>query len=314
MYKYAPCSHSRPRLQHHSYNVKRFVGAPPARECTIESIGHALRGLAPDVICLNEVDIRRWGEDSTLPRLEAALGMHVEFFGHALGGQYGNAICSSLPMRRTHEVALEGGSQIRRADDKMHRIVRGLLVCDVDASSRGLGTLSVAATHLDHMDEAERVTQLQHVRAVLAKVAEQDEGERGVVLCGDLNALTPDDYTEDQWAKLEERHAARGWALHHGCLDVLHEADYVDCALALGAPGAAGDKSRFTASVEAPQYRIDYCFAHRNFLQRRRLGDGGLVVADTRVLDHVRHSDHFPILWDFHARAPSSSSSSSSFL
>ena len=68
--------------------------------------------------------------------------------------------------------------------------------------------LTVAATHLDHISEPERRTQLAHVVRALGDSGQLDGS---AVLMGDLNAMTRSDYTEDEWAAHEKRNADLGW-------------------------------------------------------------------------------------------------------
>lgn len=266
-----------------SYNVKQFVGS--TGECTIEAIGQSLAKLNPTVVCLNEVDLNRWPD--TLERFGRALGVsNVEFYGHVRNGNYGNAVCSSLPLEQCKATQLKGGSRIK-FEDKVHQIVRGLLVCSIDGSPVGLPKFTVAATHLDHMSEDERRVQLRHVREVLESV--KTERNEPVVLCGDFNALKRKDYEDQHWQQLEDRHRERGWAMpSHGCLDELENHGYLDCFhyVDLDTPPTP------TASVEEPLYRIDYCFAGPGFLEHFNLHSASVQNA-------ICLSDHFPIVIDF---------------
>ncbi|GBG25219.1 DNA-apurinic or apyrimidinic site lyase [Hondaea fermentalgiana] len=273
------------RLRLVSYNVKRFMG--PDGECTIEAIGRALANkLEPTVVCLNEVDIQKWPD--TLDRFGKALGAsHIKFFGHVRDGNYGNAICSTLPLDVCKTTQLDGGSSVE-FKGKVHRIVRGLLVCSVDGSPAGLPRFIVASTHLDHMNEGERRVQLAHVRRELEALG--SARNEPVVLCGDLNALKRGDYEDHHWKHLEDRHQERGWAPPaHGCLDELEHHGFVDCFHHLSQESP-------TASVENPLYRIDYCFARSCMMSH-------LELRDAFVAREVCASDHFPIVVDFSPRS-----------
>ena len=102
--------------------------------------------------------------------------------------------------------------------------------------------LTLASTHLDHMNEAQRVVQVEHLLEELAassRVAaetrrgggegEGGEGEGGGdatidLVAGDLNALTRADYSDAHWARLLARAAENGWPppVDSDALEVLH--------------------------------------------------------------------------------------------
>ena len=118
-----------------------------------------LRPLRPALLALNEVDVK--SQPEALPRLATELDLpHIEFYGHALNGRYGNALLSRSPLARRHAEQLDGGTEVTLPDGSSKRIVRGLLVAD-------LATVRVAVTHLDHMSEAERVRQTSHILSLL---------------------------------------------------------------------------------------------------------------------------------------------------
>ena len=62
---------------------------------------------------------------------------------------------------------LDGGTEVATQDGGLHRIVRGLLVCDtaVTAGANVVVPLRIAVTHLDHMCEKQRTVQVNHLRA-----------------------------------------------------------------------------------------------------------------------------------------------------
>ena len=55
----------------------------------------------------------------------------------------------------------------------------------------------VAATHLDHISEAQRARQMKHLLSVLEEY--RAKGKR-VLIAGDLNALDRDDYSDEEWS------------------------------------------------------------------------------------------------------------------
>mmetsp|Transcript_18285 Transcript_18285/g.57515 ORF Transcript_18285/g.57515 Transcript_18285/m.57515 type:complete len:294 (+) Transcript_18285:135-1016(+) len=257
------------RLRVVHYNVKRFG--------EYEAVAKTLEGLKPDIVTLNEVDLSQLPSGSLEP-LAARLGLgSAHFFGH-VGGAYGNAVLCDGG-RVVEQVRLDGGSLVQHRG-REHRIVRGLLVV---ADLLGTG-LAVAATHLDHIAEAERATQARTVVDVLAKYDQ-------VLLAGDLNALRRDDYGHDQWAALSARNARNGWtppansAAPDGALDILHRARFVDLArLANATP-------HFTSLSHClgPCQRIDYLLAR---------GTSRLAAATLAVDHRANGSDHFPLVAD----------------
>jgi endonuclease/exonuclease/phosphatase family metal-dependent hydrolase len=204
------------------------------------------------------------------------------------------------------------------------------LSAEVDGSAF---PITVAVTHLDHISEPERRTQLGHVVRALGD-SEQLGGS--TVLMGDLNAMTRSDYTEDEWAAHEKRNADAGWDApatgaydnqecmlapagtgHHsvmfvlfvlgatcsGCLRILEEAGFVD-AFAKSAlskhksPASTGlaevDRLwRWTGHVDEPIYRIDYIWT------KTAATGVHLAVAGSFVATDVTHSDHYPVVADF---------------
>ena len=197
-----------------SYNVRRFTDACNT-ESTVEKIGQALAKFRPTVVCLNEVDTVH--RPQCLERLAQILGSEtpydVNFYGH-VRNSYGNAILtdpSVVEVRDVENFDLPGGTEfefppgtrkfngeIAQAGEK-HRIQRGMLRVNfaIKAEPASAG-VNVFVTHLDHISEAERHTQLAFIRAQLQRDAAQS-----TVLAGDLNALQRTDYSSAEWAVLE---------------------------------------------------------------------------------------------------------------
>ncbi|CAD7955929.1 unnamed protein product, partial [Amoebophrya sp. A120] len=344
------------------YNVRRFL--TPAGDSTVSQIASALAPLKPDIVCLNEVDLRK--DPDCLTSLASQLSTlqgnktqyEISFWGH-VKELYGNAV---LTARETFAVTkvvkhhVPGGScfsfpagtkklngEIAK-ENESHRIARGLLEVwvsfreetargrprregtarpgDGEYSSPELHELQteqqkttatekpnspahpatslstsnnlfrIFATHLDHIAEQERETQLRFVREQLVS------HESPAILVGDLNALTKADYSEAEWRTLEERHAEKGWAApSSGCLDiVLKEQQQSTTGEESGSQHALFPKlvdtfaayhrsqiqhppagsvqhahqadlstlpaaQKFSAHVGHPLYRIDYCLA-----------------------------------------------------
>ena len=92
-----------------------------------------------------------------------------------------------------------GGDKVEEL--KKHRIVRGLLEVEIRARARPDIGWSVFCTHLDHISEEQRKTQLTHMTELL---------KPGLIL-GDMNALKRKDYSIEEWGALQQRHEANNW-------------------------------------------------------------------------------------------------------
>eukprot|EP00514_Thraustochytrium_sp_LLF1b_P007915 CAMPEP_0184537230 /NCGR_PEP_ID=MMETSP0198_2-20121128/16914_1 /TAXON_ID=1112570 /ORGANISM="Thraustochytrium sp., Strain LLF1b" /LENGTH=297 /DNA_ID=CAMNT_0026930529 /DNA_START=1828 /DNA_END=2721 /DNA_ORIENTATION=+ len=282
-----------------TYNVCRFHGnlsLPASRrrtaaEDTLDAVCQELQELKPCVVCLNEVDLDL--SPDAKRRVGEALGVsenHVVFFGHAKGGKYGNLIASRYPVASQEQVHLAGGTELiyPPGSGKRHRIVRGLLVCQISPpATTSLPSFSIAATHLDHISEQQRRIQIEHVINTL------DQIDHPIVLCGDLNAFHREDYSHEEWAAIEQRHVKHGWAQpQHGCLDLLLSRRYADAYRAASPLGLAETgRAKCTAPTEEPCIRIDYCFLSEKFQQQ-------FAVERSFVHHGARHSDHLPLVVD----------------
>ena len=203
------------RLRLVTYNVRRFTAEDGSS--TVAEVAASLRALGPSFVCLNEVDL-----DKRPGALEAVArelgGFRIEFFGHVKGKagfeKYGNALLSRYPPVGAERTHLDGGFQSEH-NGKPFRIHRGLLAVEfavplsaADGTGGSTLPLTVAATHLDHISETERRTQLAHVVRALG---EPKQSGGAIVLMGDLNAMTRSDYNSAEWAAHEKRNADAGW-------------------------------------------------------------------------------------------------------
>eukprot|EP01045_Picozoa_sp_COSAG04_P000992 COSAG04_NODE_29_length_36122_cov_73.422619_14_plen_202_part_00 len=179
-----------------------------------------------------------------------------------------------------------------------YRIHRGMLAVDFALPGSG-ASLRVAVTHLDHISEAERRVQLEHVVSRLPPSVT-------TVVMGDLNALTRSDYTDGEWAALERRNAEAGWdPPAAGCLSLLSAVGFTDAFEAahghdhdgqgLAALAEPGGAHRWTAHVDHPIYRIDYLWhrAAEGHGQQVRVSEAKAFVGLEAV-----DSDHFPLVVD----------------
>lgn len=159
-----------------TYNVHGCVGTDGRRSAA--RVAEALAAFAPDVIALQELDVRRArsGREDQPSIIARALCMDAHFCPAFTAGDehYGNALLSRYPLR------------LRRAESLPRRGVsepRGAMWATLDV---GGSSLQVVNTHLG-LDPRERVEQ---VRALLGRRWVGDPGFQGpAVVCGDLNAM-----------------------------------------------------------------------------------------------------------------------------
>lgn len=310
-------------------NVHRFTSVEPvsaagaAAAATTSLVADALSAFSPDVVTLNEVDVRH--RPGCLEAVADALSLpFVEFFGH-VRGSYGNAILSKYPLTRLAAVRLDGGTEFQfpagtkkfngdiAKENESHRIVRGLLITDVELP--GSVFLRLGITHLDHMDVEQRKKQLRHI---VKEFDALDHGENemeekktkkkhstGSLLMGDLNALMREDYSAQEWQRLEERARSRDWQLpQSGDLQILRDSKFEDVAVMVAGSEAAGLESEYskgvrlrTAPARDPMYRIDYGWWRSPKLHDHHPAPLARPSV-AQVLDDTIVSDHLPFMLD----------------
>jgi endonuclease/exonuclease/phosphatase family metal-dependent hydrolase len=168
---------SRDTLRLVTYNVHSCVGLDG--KMSPERIARVLAQCDPDVIALQELDMRR---KRTLGREQAreiahALDMEFYFFPtiRLEEEQYGDAVLSRLPMRLVRSDLLPGVTPTRQVEP------RGAVWVAVAVGER---MVQVINTHLG-LDEQER---LEQVQALLGpEWLGHPECREPLVLCGDLN-------------------------------------------------------------------------------------------------------------------------------
>jgi endonuclease/exonuclease/phosphatase family metal-dependent hydrolase len=132
-------------------------------------------------------------------------------------------------------------------------------------------------THLDHISEDVRLKQLDTVLRFC------QEFRKPHILMGDFNALTREDYTDDEWQELVEERRCRRWELpEHKVTSVMKESGYRDAWLESG-----NCEKRRTAHVSNPKYGIDYFWLSSDW-------PTGSVQCCQIIQDMA--SDHFPVL------------------
>eukprot|EP00927_Polykrikos_kofoidii_P034106 TRINITY_DN28937_c0_g1_i1.p1 TRINITY_DN28937_c0_g1~~TRINITY_DN28937_c0_g1_i1.p1 ORF type:complete len:388 (+),score=58.52 TRINITY_DN28937_c0_g1_i1:98-1261(+) len=280
-----------------TYNVRRFKSGDGSS--SVDAVADALVSLKPQIVVLNEVDVKSRPE--ALSMLANRLGnFEVAFFGH-VRGHYGNALLSRYRIAATRETHLRGGTEIGfpagtvkfngevAVDGEFYRIARGLLECDLELPSGAL--ITVAATHLDHINESQRKVQLAHILEALEPIRQR------ALIVGDMNALNLRDYTAEEWAALEARHASKDWsAPATGSLELLEAAGFLDAFVESRGGGPLSQRTSpandpiFSAHVGHPIYRIDYCFVASDL--------GALSTSAAVQMGFPPISDHFPVTFD----------------
>jgi endonuclease/exonuclease/phosphatase family metal-dependent hydrolase len=162
-----------------TYNIHHGEGTDG--KIDLERIARLLVAEKPHLVAVNEVDqgtnrthqIDMPADLSRLTGMKAVFEKNIDFEG----GKYGNAVLSSLPIRRHENHQLPSNYEGEQ---------RGVLEIEI-GDEGGDDTLLFLATHLDYRpDDAERMASVKKIEEVLASRMDVP-----VVLAGDLNA-TPD--------------------------------------------------------------------------------------------------------------------------
>ena len=287
------------------WNLRRCID-PISGSCSLARVQRTVERLRPTILTLNEVDLSK--TPSLLEDLAPVLP-HASFFGH-VSGSYGNALLSTEPLRDIVHTPLNGGSEVRTREGTLHRIHRGSVHAVTSISGV---SVCILATHLDHMDQSQRHTQMEHVLQTVGAPA----GSRQQLIVGDLNALQRGDYTNPEWAAHEEHNKVKGWASPSddsagdgGCLAMLAGAGFIDtfasvherpsvagaeaCQQVSGGEWRESPWTAHTRVVGGPRYRIDYVWSRPPL-------SGGYFVPVEATVDHDcgGASDHQPVVIDF---------------
>jgi len=158
-----------------SYNIHH--GAGTDGKLDLERIARIIRDQKPDVVALQEVDVKtaRSADVDEAAELARLTGMNA-VFGKAMdysGGEYGQAILSRWPIKE---------HSVHQLPQRAGREPRILLMATVANPN---GNVVFATTHLDHEIEELRVEQARAINGILIK----DNGKVPVVLAGDFNAV-----------------------------------------------------------------------------------------------------------------------------
>ncbi len=237
-----------------------------------------------DIVGINEVFHPQRAADHDLPADQTALAHIAEnlgmqyVFGPCLRWpateslpthSYGNALLSRWPIMAGaahHLSPIEGKEQ------------RGLLEARIALPDERLFTVYV--THLDHTDEAARLTQVRALRTWTVR-----DRNRPHVLMGDFNAIHPWDY-EDRPDALQvlANHAKGSNMIDHGkgpqVIPQLEKAGYSDAMRLCGTPG----QRTFLPAEDA--VRIDYIWVSEPLAPAVRSATVWMEPAGQEVSDH----------------------------
>lgn len=159
-----------------TYNIRSGRGVDG--RLNLERIARVIEAENPDVVALQEVDVRRRRTrlQDQAHELAQRLGYHGAFVAAQTlrngQGEYGNALISRFPLRDCRRVALPRPLRLPAE-------TRCLMQCTVDWPE---GPVQVWNTHLG-LFSSERRSQIKHLLGCLEEVADQP-----MVLCGDFNA------------------------------------------------------------------------------------------------------------------------------
>lgn len=254
-----------------------------------KQVARVIAATEADIVGLNEVfhphslldELEEDGGKAALPNLAERLDMHF-VFGPTVrwpatdelpANSYGNALLSRWPIIASaahHLSAVEGKEQ------------RGLLEGRVLLPSER--TFTVYVTHLDHTDEAARLTQLRALRSWTIR-----DRNRPHVVMGDFNAIHPWDYAQRPQALAAlARHPQGSHLLNDGAgpavIPRMEKSGYTDLFRRCGVPGQG-------TFIPAEQpLRIDYIWANEV------LADAAQCVQIWSEAAGEEASDHRPVL------------------
>ncbi len=185
-------------------------------------------------------------------------------------------------------------------EDETHTIKRGMLAVKLKLREEGPdgGVLNCFVTHLDHISENERRTQLQGIMERIRGFTQSDSGAPSLLI-GDFNAMTRLDYNVEEWARIQKKSEENKWGEpQYGCLKdiVLSDSDaggsFTDLFVSRE-PEVLELESSEKLSAHG-MYRIDYILGNAAVLSRFK-------VVDRRVLSDIDLSDHKPVVVDLEA-------------
>lgn len=161
-----------------TYNIHHGEGVDGKFD--LERIAGVIQSVKPDLVALQEVDrnTTRAGGVDQAQVLADLTGMRMEF-GKALdyaGGQYGNAVLSKYPIRKTKVTMLP------KSEDREQRV---FLQTDIEIADRKM--ITFIATHLDNASAVDRMAAVEVMETLLPTI------KTPVLFAGDMNAVPDSD-------------------------------------------------------------------------------------------------------------------------
>ena len=234
-------------------------------------------------------------EKSALCRLAERTGLVHRTFAAAIskgyfgsGVEFGNAILSRFPIVESSEaffVPPERFQASRRIEAERRSCSMARIRLDWNQD------IVVAATHIDQLDEALRLTQVRYFMDQFNKFSPNVDNR---MLVGDLNVFHRADYSSSAWGTLCDEWASRGWpqpAKKCPSIDCILESGFADTFYE--AESTQGDFPLATCWTEKPLMRLDYIFANESALRK-----SNIRIDSYRCFTQCNASDHFPVYAD----------------
>lgn len=165
---------------------------------------------------------------------------------------FGNAILTKLKILNSTNISLpkfRGGLKLTLINENNEKII-------------------VMLTHLDHLHEDNRISQLRELNPYLQNVD---------FLIGDFNSLNPEDYSKNGYEKInKQRLAARLERARNEVIDMIKSFDF--------------NINPFISPTCPYGTRVDYIFYKRSFMGRYKIKEKIDEVIDTTISDISDHN------------------------
>jgi endonuclease/exonuclease/phosphatase family metal-dependent hydrolase len=157
-------------------NVHLFRN-PSIYDSNINDLVSILEPLNLDLIAVEEIQ-----NDHKWKKFYSRLSLHHSIYGKCNEDIFGNGIASRYPIL----------SHSNKSSISCPGETRSLLQCRLDGDHTFIQNRLFALTHLDHLDEDNRLKQLKQFNPYKENIH---------ILMGDMNALTREDYSDDYYRK-----------------------------------------------------------------------------------------------------------------
>lgn len=237
-----------------------------------------LKQLQPDILALQEAVGFLNNGGALLKLLAAKLGLPYYDLSPAAKYDFSVATFAKFPMTNVQKIPL---------------LQNSCLIATLNTEP--FGEITFCNAHLCPFTETERV---REINMIINKL----KGKTRVILCGDMNSLSPDDnYPDSLVSQLDEKHFkqhTQNGKLSFRAISALGQSGLVDVAKARGknhvktAPTGI-DLKEDGIPYTLPLMRLDYVFVSKDLLRFA----SGYEVIKTEVT--VGASDHFPVVAEF---------------